>query len=96
MTMTLGSAEQNFLEVAVAAIPRITEIITGFPTDCRAGALEVAERRYMEAARDFGCAEDAARTRVSEVMNGLRAQIDQQGIDQVHLKVLLRKLTRSA
>ena len=29
--MTLGSAEENFLEVAVAAIPRITEIITASP-----------------------------------------------------------------
>ena len=26
MTITLGSEEENFLDVAVAAIPRITEI----------------------------------------------------------------------
>jgi hypothetical protein len=75
MMMTLGSAEENFLEVAVAAIPRITEIITAFPTEHRAGALEVAERRYMEAARDFGCVEVAARSRVSEVMRNLRTQV---------------------
>jgi len=75
MTMTLGSAEENFLEVAVAAIPRITEIITTFPAEHRTGALEVAERRYMEAARDFGCVEVAARSRVSEVMRNLRTQV---------------------
>jgi DNA-directed RNA polymerase specialized sigma24 family protein len=75
MTMTLGSAEENFLEVAVAAIPRITEIITAFPAEHRTGALEVAERRYMEAARDFGCVEGAARSRVSEVMRNLRTQV---------------------
>ena len=75
MMMTLGSAEENFLEVAVAAIPRITEIITAFPTEHRAGALELAERRYMEAARDFGCVEVAARSRVSEVMRNLRTQV---------------------
>ena len=75
MTMTLGSAEENFLEVAVAAIPRITEIITAFPAEHRTGALEVAERRYMEAARDFGCVEVVARSRVSEVMRNLRTQV---------------------
>jgi DNA-directed RNA polymerase specialized sigma24 family protein len=73
--MTLGSAEENFLEVAVAAIPRITEIITAFPAEHRTGALEVAERRYMEAARDFGCVEVTARSRVSEVMRSLRTQV---------------------
>jgi hypothetical protein len=75
MMMTLGSAEENFLEVAVAAIPRITEIITAFPAEHRTGALEVAERRYMEAARDFGCVEVAARSRVFEVMRNLRTQV---------------------
>ena len=75
MTMTLGSAEENFLEVAVAAIPRITDIITAFPAEHRTGALEVAERRYMEAARDFGCVEVTARSRVSEVMRSLRIQV---------------------
>ena len=75
MMMTLGSAEENFLEVAVAAIPRITEIITAFPAEHRTGALEVAERRYMEAARDFGCVEVTARSRVSEVMRNLRTQV---------------------
>ncbi len=75
MTMTLGSAEENFLEVAVAAIPRIIEIITAFPAEHRTGALEVAERRYMEAARDFGCVEVTARSRVSEVMRSLRTQV---------------------
>jgi hypothetical protein len=45
--MTLGSEEENFLEVAVAAIPRISERISAFPAEHRAGALEVAERRYM-------------------------------------------------
>jgi hypothetical protein len=57
MKMTLGSEEENFLEVAVAAIPRISEIIAAFPAEHHAGALEVAERRYLEAARDFGCTE---------------------------------------
>ena len=96
MKMTLGSEEEAFLVVAVAAIPRIAEIIASFRADHREGALEVAERRYIDAARDFGCTEVAARTRVSEVMHKLRTQVDRQGIDQQNLQALLHKLTQSA
>ena len=96
MKMTLGSEEENFLEAAVAAIPRVSEIIIAFPAEHRAGALQVAERRYLKAARDFGYTELAAGTRVSEVMHGLRTQVERQGIDQQNLDGLLRKFTRSA
>jgi ABC-type arginine transport system permease subunit len=72
---TWGSKEKDFLEVAVAAIPRVTEIVAAYPAEYRSGALETAERCYMEAARDFGCTEVAALTRVSEVMGNLRTQV---------------------
>jgi hypothetical protein len=57
--------EKSFLSVAVAAIPRVAEIILEFPPDDRAGALETAERRFLAAALDYGCTEMAARSRVS-------------------------------
>jgi hypothetical protein len=76
MTKTWGSEEENFLQVAFAAVPRISEIIVAFPTEHRAGALEVVERRYTKAAQDFGCAEEAARTCVSDVMRNLRTQME--------------------
>jgi hypothetical protein len=38
--MTSTAEEKAFLSVAVAAIPRVAEIILGFPPDDRAGALE--------------------------------------------------------
>ena len=41
--------EKAFLRAAVAALPRIAEIISGYAPDERAGALEVAERRFIEA-----------------------------------------------
>jgi hypothetical protein len=41
--MTSTAEEKAFLRVAVAAIPRVAEIILGFLPDDRAGALEVAE-----------------------------------------------------
>jgi len=75
MMTTLGSEEKNFLGVAVAAIPRVTEIIAAYPAEYRSGALETAERCYMEAAREFGCTEVTALTRVSEVMGNLRTQV---------------------
>jgi len=37
--MTSTAEEKAFLRVAVAAIPRVIEIILGFPPDDRAGAL---------------------------------------------------------
>jgi hypothetical protein len=54
----LSSEEDEFLEVASVALPRIIEIIATFLAEHRAGAFEVAERRYMQAARDFGCTEE--------------------------------------
>ena len=49
--MPLSSEEDKFLEVASDALPRIIEIIATFPVGHRAGAFEVAERRYMQARR---------------------------------------------
>jgi hypothetical protein len=58
--MALSSQEDEFVEVASAALPRIIEIIAAFPTEDRAGALEVAERRYTQATRGYGCTHCAA------------------------------------
>jgi hypothetical protein len=44
------SEEDEFLRVAFAAIPRITQMIAAFPAEHRAGALEVAKWRYARAA----------------------------------------------
>ena len=55
--MAVSSQEDEFLEAAVAAIPRIAELIAALPSEDRAGALEVAERRFLQSAEEFGCAE---------------------------------------
>jgi hypothetical protein len=70
--MTSTAEEKALLNVAVAAIPRVAEIILGFPPDDQAGALEMAERRFLAAASDYGCTEIAARSRVSVIMRRLR------------------------
>jgi len=96
MSITPGSEEEDFLKVAVAAIPRVTEIIAAMPMEHRAGALQVAERRYEQAARDFGCAEVEVRNWVSAVMRNLESQVHQRASDQDKLNALLRNLTRSS
>ena len=57
--MTSTTQEKAFLRVAVAAIPRVTELIQRFPPDDQAGALETAERSFRAAALDYGCTEIA-------------------------------------
>ena len=93
--MTSRSEEDEFLRVAFAAIPRITEMIAALPAEHRAGALEVARRRYMLAAQDFGCTTADAERSVDVVMRELQAQMEQQAISQGKLTSLLRKLTSS-
>ena len=45
--MTSTAEEKAFLSVAVAAIPRVAEIILEFPPDDRAGALKTAEASWL-------------------------------------------------
>ena len=77
--------------MASAALPRITEIIVAFPAEHRAGALEVAERRYRQAARDFGCAEADSERWVAAVMRKLRTLVE-QGDRQGKLATQVRKV----
>jgi hypothetical protein len=74
--MTSSLEEEGFLQVAFAAIPRVTELIAAFPDEERAGALDAAERHYRAAARNFGCNEAASRSCVSDVMRNLRTQFE--------------------
>jgi hypothetical protein len=93
--MAPADEEKAFLRSAVAAIPRIAEMVRGFPPDDRAGALENAERRFMEAALEFGCTEIAARSRVSAVMGRLRRRVERQQASEKKLQALLSRLTEA-
>ena len=93
--MTPSSEEDEFLRVALAAIPRITEIIAAFPPKHRAGALEVAKWRYMQAAQEFGCTTANSERSVDAIMRKLRVQVEQQAILQGKLTSLLHKLNSS-
>jgi hypothetical protein len=91
--MTSTDEEKAFLRVAVAAIPRVTEIIQGFPLDAQEGALETAERSFLAAALDYGCTEIAAQSRVSAVMRRVRGRLERQQGSEKKLQALLHKLT---
>jgi hypothetical protein len=93
--MTSTGEEKAFLRVAVAAIPRVTEIIQGFPPEDQAGALETAERSFLAAALDYGCTEIAAQSRVSALMRRLRSRLERQQAGEKKLQALLHKLTQS-
>ena len=91
--MTSSAEEKAFLRVAVAAIPRVTEMIQGFPSDDQAGALETAERCFMAAALDYGCTEITARSRVAAVMRRLSRRLERQRASEKKLQALLHRLT---
>ena len=91
--MTSTTEEKDFLKVAVAAIPRIAEIIWGFPPDDRSGALEKVERCFLAAALDYGCTEMTAQSRVSAVMRLLRSRLERQRASEKKLQALLHRLT---
>lgn len=90
--MTSTAEEKAFLRVAVAAIPRVADMIQGFPPDDRAGALETAERSFMVAALDYGCTEITARSRVAAVMRRLRGRLERQRASEKKLQALLHRL----
>ena len=91
--MTSTAEEKAFLRVAVAAIPRVAEIIRAFSPDDRAGALDVAERRFLAAALNYGCTEITAQSRVSAVMRRLRSLLERQQASEKKLQALLHRIT---
>ena len=91
--MTSTAEEKAFLRVAVAAIPRVAELIREFPSDEQAVALDTAERCFLAAALDYGCTEITARSRVSSVMRRLRGRLERQRASERKLQALLHRLT---
>jgi hypothetical protein len=91
--MTSTAEEKAFLRVAVAAIPRVAELIGEFPPDGRPGALEAAERRFLAAALEYGCTDITAQSRVSAIMRRLRGHLERRQASEKKLQALLHRLT---
>jgi hypothetical protein len=93
--MATAEDEKVFLRTAVDAIPRVAEIVCRFLPEDQSGALEAVERRFLKAARDYGCTEISARFRVSAIMRLLRRQVKARQTGEARLRALLQKLTES-
>jgi hypothetical protein len=78
--MPLSSEEDRFVEAASAALPRIVAIIAAFPPEDRVGALELAERRYTQAARDYGCTLAETERWVAAIMRKLRIRVEEKSM----------------
>ena len=73
--MPLSTEVDNFVKAASASLPRVSEIIAAFSVEDRAGAFELAERRYEQAARDFGCDEAETKRWVTALTRKLRVLV---------------------
>ena len=93
--MTSTAEEKAFLRAAVAAIPRVAEMIWGFPPANQVDALETAERCFLAAALDYGCTQITGQSRVSAVMRRLRGRLERQRASEKKLQVLLSSLTKA-
>jgi hypothetical protein len=91
--MAFSSEEDKFLDVVVAAIPKIAELIAAMPAEDRAGALEVAERRFLQTAEDFGCAKSASQEWATAVTRILRDRVKEQEAGKQKLKGLYEELS---
>ena len=94
--MAISLQDNGFLETAVAAIPRIVDLIAAMPSEDRAGALDVAERRFHRTAEEFGCAESASRNWIAAVMRILRERVEDRVSVKQKLKSLHEELTADA
>jgi hypothetical protein len=73
--MPLSAKVDKFVKVASASLLRVSEVIAAFSDDDRAGPFELAERRYAQAAWDFGCDEAESKRWVAALMRKLRALV---------------------
>jgi len=89
--MALSSQENEFLETATAAIPKIVDLIAAMPPEDRAEALEVAERRFLRSAEELGCAEPESRHWTAAVMRILRERVEEL-VSKQKLKALYEEL----
>jgi hypothetical protein len=73
--MAASSDKEVALETAIARLARVAEGIAKMPPDKHAAAFGIAERTYLETAREAGYSEDQASNWVAAVMFRLRAEV---------------------
>ena len=91
------SEEEEILDVAVAGIPRVAEVVASIPEGDRGRALDAAARSYRETARNLGYEEGPVQSWVSAVMLRLQAEVKKQASTRrTPLKILHDELVQAA
>ena len=75
MSRQSGSRHQDIFERAFAGIPRVAELIAALRLEDRIRALNAAEQRYKQMARDVGVSEGAADVWAAAVMSLIRLRV---------------------
>ena len=76
--MAWNSEEAKLLEAAIVGIPKVAEIIALMSIEERAAAFDMAEKTYLQTAKNLGGTEELAQKWTSAVMLKLRAVVDEQ------------------
>ena len=93
--MASSSEAAEGLEAAIAAIPRIAEVIAAIPVEDRARAFGMARRLYLQTAHDLGGGEAAARNLVSTVMRHLLLQVAERDAAKQKMLKAFQELSRA-
>jgi hypothetical protein len=75
MSRQSDSRHQEIFEMAFAGIPRVANLIAALRVDDRTKALDAAEQRYKQMARDLGVSEGAAEVWAAAVMSLIRLRV---------------------
>ena len=81
--MRSNSTNQDFFEMAFAGIPRVAELIAALRLEDRIRALDAAEQRYKQMARDQRVSEGAADVWAAAVMSLIRLRIVEETVQRV-------------
>ena len=74
--MTLTLDEEEILSAAIAGVSKVAQLIATVPAEERTGALEAAEKSYLETAHNLGYQDADAQQWASAVMSRLRIAED--------------------
>ena len=83
MSMRSDSRNQDIFELAFAGIPRVAELIAALRLEDRIRALDAAEQRYKQMARDLGVSEGAADVWAAAVMSLIRLRVVEETVQRV-------------
>jgi hypothetical protein len=83
LSMQSDSRNQDIFEMAFAGIPRVAELIAALRLEDRIRALDAAEQRYKQMARDIGVSEGAADVWAAAVMSLIRLRVVEETVQRV-------------